>query len=1512
MERKLRYKLHKVKKQWVTIAVASAGLASVIGAGAASQTVSADDIGNGASASAEQNTSASQNKEVVDSDAAQATDAKATSEQAAVSSVDTNSETDQVQNVDGVSANNQPEAPAAPQAAASNNTNTATSEEANTNTAVSEAAPAAENRTAEKGADLSDQEEAAALSLDNIKKVDGKYYYVMADGSYKKNFAITVKGQLLYFDAETGALSSTSTYSFSQGLTPLVSDFSINNKAFDSSAKSFELVDGYLTAESWYRPTKILENGKTWVDSKETDLRPVLTSWWPDKDTQVAYLNYMSKALGGKEEFTTKTSQTALNTAAEMIQMKIEQRISKEQGTAWLRDAMAAFVATQSRWNSDSEQFDKNDHLQGGALLYTNNKLTEWADSKYRLLNRTPTRQDGKTHYSKADEYGGYEFLLANDVDNSNPVVQAEMLNQIHYLMNWGSIVMGDKDANFDGIRVDAVDNVDADTLQLYTNYFNAVYGVDKSEAQALAHISILEAWSYNDNYYNQDTNGAALAMDNGLRLSLLYTLTRPLSERTPGLSTLIKSEYGLTDRTKDDKYGDTQPSYVFVRAHDSEVQTVIAQIIKEKIDPTTDGFTFTLDQLKQAFDIYNKDMNSVEKHYTHYNIPAAYAVMLSNMESVTRVYYGDLFTDDGQYMETKSPYYDAINTLLRARIRYAAGGQTMEHKAYTPSAAMKAKNPDSGSVLGNSEVLVSVRFGQDVMSADDMTGGQLAKTSGMFSLIANNPELELDANEEIKVNVGKIHAGQAYRPLLLTTDKGLQKYLNDSDTNLTKVADKDGFITFKGSEIKGYKQVEVNGYLSVWVPVGAKSDQDIRVAASTKANAKGDKSYTASQALDSQLIYEGFSNFQDFVQKDAQYTNKKIAENTDLFKAWGVTSFEMAPQYVSATDGTFLDSIIQNGYAFSDRYDLAMSKNNKYGSKEDLANALKALHAAGIQAIADWVPDQIYQLPGKEVVTASRVDNYGRVKIDQPMVNKLYLANTKSSGKDFQAKYGGEFLAELQKQYPEMFTAKMISTGKPIDSSVKLKEWSAQYFNGTNVLGRGTDYVLSDEGTGKYFTVNEKGEFLPAVLTGDKEAKTGFYNDGKGMTYFTTAGSQAKSDFVTVAGNTYYFDYTGHMVTGPNVINTKFYYFLPNGVMLKDAVMEDDRGRSVYYGKTGVMYKGSRNNEWFAMTDSKGQLRFRHFDNYGFMSVGLVTIHGNVQYYDEEGFQVKGDFVTDKAGQTRYFDKNTGNLVKGQFFNQNGHWYYSDDQGLIAKGAQTIKGQKLYFDAKTGAQVKGDFVTDKDGNTFFYSGDTGDLAVSTFFSTGNNAWFYADENGHVAKGEKTINGQKLYFDTKTGQQAKGRFVRDAKGLRFYDADTGALVTNSFLETKAGSNQWYYMGADGYAVRGHQTIQSRHMYFDAETGQQAKGIVVTDANGRKYFYDANTGDRVVNQFVLVNGSWYFFGYDGAAVTGFRDIRGQHLYFNPDGTQAKGTTVKIDNRIYTFDADSGELTSVRYI
>ncbi|MFR2209624.1 MAG: glycoside hydrolase family 70 protein, partial [Streptococcus salivarius] len=359
------------------------------------------------------------------------------------------------------------------------------------------------------------------------------------------------------------------------------------------------------------------------------------------------------------------------------------------------------------------------------------------------------------------------------------------------------------------------------------------------------------------------------------------------------------------------------------------------------------------------------------------------------------------------------------------------------------------------------------------------------------------------------------------------------------------------------------------------------------------------------------------------------------------MFKSWGVTSFEMAPQFVSAEMVLSLTQLSKMVMPLQDRYDLAMSKNNKYGSKEDLRDALKALHKAGIQAIADWVPDQIYQLPGKEVVTATRTDGAGRKIADAIIDHSLYVANTKSSGKDYQAKYGGEFLAELKAKYPEMFKVNMISTGKPIDDSVKLKQWKAKYFNGTNVLDRGVGYVLSDESTGKYFTVTKEGNFIPLQLTGNEKAVTGFSNDGKGITYFGTSGTQAKSAFVTFNGNTYYFDARGHMITnGEYSPNGKdVYRFLP-GIMLSNAYYVDANGNTYLYNSKGQMYKGGYTKFDVTETDKDGKeskvVKFRYFTNEGVMAKGVTVIDGFTQYFGEDGFQAKDKLVTFK-GKTYY-----------------------------------------------------------------------------------------------------------------------------------------------------------------------------------------------------------------------------------------------------------------------------------
>ncbi|WP_431310039.1 glycoside hydrolase family 70 protein [Leuconostoc litchii] len=1272
-------------------------------------------------------------------------------------------------------------------------------------------------------------------SSNNVKIIDGKTYYIDDDGQIKKNFATVIDGKVLYFDKDTGAMADTNDYQFLEGLTSENNSYTEHNASVGTSSDNYTNIDGYLTADSWYRPKDILVNGESWKASSDNDLRPLLMTWWPDKATQVNYLNAM-KYLDTDDTdtvYTTDNSQESLNSAAQDIQVKIEQKISQEGQTQWLKDDISQFVDSQPNWNIASES-KGTDHLQGGALLYVNNDKTPNANSDYRLLNRTPTNQTGKPSYTIDPTQGGYDFLLANDVDNSNPVVQAEQLNWMYYLLNFGSITNNDADANFDSIRVDAVDNVDADLLQIAADYFKAAYGVDKSDAISNQHVSILEDWSDNDAVYVSDHGDNQLSMDNKLRLSLKYSLTMPpvdqYGNKRSGLEPFLTNS--LVNRSNDATENTAQPNYSFVRAHDSEVQTVIAEIIKQRIDPDADGLSPTMEQLTEAFKIYNADQLKTTKEFTQYNIPSTYATILTNKDTVPRVYYGDMYTDDGQYMSTKSLYYDAIDTLLKSRIKYVSGGQTMSMSYMQGDSDMPAD-----SYRG---VLTSVRYGKGAMTATDK-GTKETRKQGIAVIESNNPDLKLSDTDQVVVDMGIAHKNQAYRPALLTTKDGIATYVSDSDVpkSLIRHTNSKGQLIFNKSDIVGTANPQVSGYLAVWVPFGAKDTQDARTESSTETTTDG-KTLHSNAALDSQVIYESFSNFQYTPTTEDEYANVKIANNTDLYKSWGITNFEFPPQYRSSTDNSFLDSIIQNGYAFTDRYDLGFNTPTKYGTVDQLRTAIKALHATNISAMADWVPDQIYNLTGKEVVAVQRVNNSGIYNQDSVINNTLYASQTVGGG-DYQSLYGGAFLDEIKKLYPSLFEVNQISTGVPMNPSEKIKEWSAKYFNGTNIQGRGAYYVLKDWATNEYFkvsTVSDSGVFLPKQLT-NEESNTGFISTADGMTYYSTSGYQAKDTFIQDdKSNWYYFDQNGHMTYGFQQINGNSYYFLPNGIELQDALLEDSKGNTYYFNQTG-----KQSIDGYYMLSNK---TWRYFDKNGVMAnSGLTTVtlddQQHIQYFDKNGIQVKGVSVKCSDGKLRYFDTDSGDMVTNRFGkNEDGTWAYFGSDGVAITGTRVINGQSLFF-AEDGRQAKGTEAVDENGQVHYYDADSGALQKNRFANLSNNTWAFFDQNGNIVTGAQVINGQKLFFEN-NGNQVKGREYTDTDGkMRYYDADSGEMITNRF--ERLSDNDWAYFDTDGVAVTGEQIINGQHLYFKSN-GHQVKGESIVQKDGSKKYYDVNSGELI--------------------------------------------------------------------
>ena len=784
------------------------------------------------------------------------------------------------------------------------------------------------------------------------------------------------------------------------------------NMAFAQDSSAINNINGYLSYTDWYRPYGTSQDGKTWYPTTVADWRPILMYVWPSKDVQVKFIQYFVNhgyknsnyglTAGSVKDLSENTASIKLNEVAQNLRYVIEQHIVAAKSTSQLANDINNFITTIPELSASSE-------LPYGQVIFVNNDNTSYANSKYRLMSRTINNQTGNDNSDN-----GYEFLTGIDIDNSNPVVQAENLNWEYFLLNYGKLMGYNPDGNFDGFRIDAADHIDADVLDQMGQLMDDMYHMKGNPQNANNHLS------YNEGY----RSGAARMLNKKgnpqLYMDYVGSILGNVLGRANNRDTISNLITGsIVNRQNDVTENEATPNWSYVTNHDQRANLINGLISKDHPG------AYKAEYANQAWQEFYADQKKTDKQYAQYNVPAQYAILLSNKDTVPQIYYGDLYNENAQYMQEKSIYYDAITTLMKARKQFVSGGQTM------------TKLSDN--------LIASVRYGKGVANANSEGTDSLSRTSGMAVIVGNNPQM---AEQTISINMGRAHANEQYRNLLDTTDNGLTYNADGAENPETLTTDDNGILKVT---VKGYSNPYVSGYLGVWVPV-VSGNQDVTTNAAT-VSADSNKIFESNAALDSHMIYQEFSLYQPEPTSTENHAYNIIAQNAAFFKKLGITDFWMAPPYTPYSESRYND-----GYSVIDRYNLGTNANpTKYGSGEELANAIAALHSAGLKIQVDIVMNQMIGLPGQEAVTVTRADNRGiQTYVNgKTYANQMYFAYTTGGGNG-QETYGGKYLSELQSKYPDLFTTRAISTGVAPDPTTRITKWSAKYENGTSLQNIG------------------------------------------------------------------------------------------------------------------------------------------------------------------------------------------------------------------------------------------------------------------------------------------------------------------------------------------------------------------------------------------------------------------------------------------------------------------------
>ena len=387
---------------------------------------------------------------------------------------------------------------------------------------------------------------------------------------------------------------------------------------------------------------------------------------------------------------------------------------------------------------------------------------------------------------------------------------------------------------------------------------------------------------------------------------------------------------------------------------------------------------------------------------------------------------------------------------------------------------------------------------------------------------------------------------------------------------------------------------------------------------------------------------------------------------------------------------------------------------------------------------------------------------------------------------------------------------------------------------------------------------------------------QTGWIDTG-GKRYFGMPDGALHTGWLSFGSTYYYCESGGEIVRNrPYTVNGVCYYFDKDGKRTEALSGWQEHDGKKYFG----MPDGTYRIGWLSFGST-----YYYCGSDGALVKGLQKIGGKWYYFDDSGIRQTGWIDT---GGKRYFGMPDGALHTGWLSFGSTYYYCGNGGEIVRNRPYTVNGVCYYFD-KDGKRTKAlSGWQEHDGKKYFGMPDgTYRIGWLSFGST----YYYCGSDGAIVKGLQKIGGKWYYFND-SGIRQTGWIVTDGK--RYFGMPDGALHTGwlSFGST------YYFCNSYAEVVTGDYPINGVLFTFD-KNGIMQKKSGWGFYNGKRYFFNPNTGFPYMNQWVTFGQTRYFADRYGIMVSGWQRLWGNYYYFYPNTNVMARNTV-IDG--YTIGSD----------